>query len=365
MTSIRTSMVFQLEDSFGGGKPSSKQWIAPPAGTYASFNYDRSVSKIYSEGTKFFDTVAYGQVSGSFSWNFIADYDYIEPYLLAFDTYSCTSDGGMYVHKFSKANNTRVRSFACRVKQLNRITGEEEDEVTEFRGCIVSSIKWSASAGSSQVSVTISGKFVDARTWVGTLTSTDYAEYTGQLWEFSCLFVGDSATDETYVKMVDSLSLSIDTGADMVYSVCTPFSVNYTEGANSFALSVSCYSNDPERMRLRAYTGGQSVATGSPAVIRSKGLKPCADMQIYSYTLSVRDGDAETMQAAIADSDNYAHFGVEKCVYKSAQWPASDNSKMQEQISGAECRLVSLEIKSRIPNLEQSNSHPVDSPNPA
>lgn len=366
MTSIRVSMVYSPEDTFRGGKPSSKRWIAPPAGTYMSVTYDRAVTTVYSEGSKMYSTVAYGQVSGSFSWTFMADYEYIEPFYLAFDSYSCASAGnGLYTHTFSKANNSRIKSFCMRVKQLNRMAGGPKDEVTEFLGCIVQSVKFSASAGSSQVQVTFSGKFADARTWTGALSTTDFVDYNGDLWEFECLFMGTSPSNSTYVEMVDSLSVSIDNGADMTYSTCSPFAVNFYEGQAKFGLSVSCYSNDPDRLKLRAYTGGQSVATGSPVSPWSKNLAPCSDMVIYSYNVSAKDEGMDDIGEAITESDRTAMFHVEDCVYRVAQWPASDNSKLQEQISGSECKRITLTVKTDIPDLETTNSHPVDSPNPA
>ena len=350
------------------GKPSGKQWIAPPAGTFMSFTLDRAVTKITAEGSKFFESVAYGQVSGSFSLSFYADYDYIEPFYLAFEDYSCQDNGdGTYTHVFKKANNKKIKSFTCRCKVLNRISGgyAGDDEVTELRGCFVKSIKFSSSAGTSQVQVSMSGAFADARTWVGDLMTTDYTEYDGELWEFTCLFYGTDANNDSYVDLVDSLSVSMDNNAEMLYSVCSAFANSYYEGTANFALSASCYSNDPERFRLRTYTGGQSVATGSPVSPWAKGLKPCADMMIYSYNLSVHDGDAEDIGTAIEQSTRTAAFHVEDCVFKSTQWPAGDGSKLQEQLSSAECRKISLTIKSDIPNLESTNSHPVNSPDPS
>lgn len=366
MTSIRVSAIFQEEDTFCGGLPSGKQWIAPPPGTYVSATYDRAVTKVTAEGSKFFETVAYGQVSGSFSWNFYLDYRYIEPLLRYFEEYSVQNNGdGTYTHTFSKVNNDRPSSFCMRFKQLNRMAGGTEDEVTELRGCVPQSIKVNFNQGTSQVQVTLSGKFADAYTWIGNLTTTDYQEYDGEMVEFGCLFVGASATDAGYVEMIDSLSITMDNSLDMLYTVCSPFAANYYEGVNSFSMSASCYSNDPERFKLRAYTGGQSVATGSPANIWAKGLKPCADMIIASYNLAVHDGDADTISEAISDSDRKVLIHIEDCVFKTAQWPASDNSKMQEQISSAECRKMSISITNNIPDLRATNSHPVTSPNPS
>ena len=350
------------------GKPSGKQWIAPPAGTFVSFTLDRAVTKITAEGSKFAQDFAMGQVSGSFSWSFYADYDHIEPFYLAFEDYQCqTLENGLYQHSFAKVNNKKIKSFTMRVKQLNRISGgyAGDDEVTELRGCFVKSVKFSSSAGTSQVQVSMSGAFADARTWVGDLMTTDYTEYDGELWEFTCLFFGTDANNDSYVDLVDSLSVSVDNNAEMLYSVCSAFANSYYEGTANFSLSASCYSNDPERFRLRSYTGGQSVATGSPVSPWAKGLEPCADMMIYSYNLSVHDGDAEDIGTAIKESTRTAAFHVEDCVFKSTQWPAGDGSKLQEQLSSAECRKISLTIKSDIPNLENTNSHPVNSPDPS
>ena len=106
------------------------------------------------------------------------------------------------------------------------------------------------------------------------------------------------------------------------------------------------------------------MATGTPRSIWAKGLKPCADMVIASYDLSVHDGNADTISEAISESDKKVLINIEDCVFKTAQWPASDNSKMQEQISSAECRKLSISITNDIPDLRSTNSHPVTSPNP-
>lgn len=326
---------------------------------------NRDVTSVRGEGSKFVQDFAYNAVSGTFSWNCYLDLEYIEIFRLCFEDYSCTQDGqGHYLHTFRKLNNKKIPSFVFRVAQLDRLAAGPTDEVTEFRGCFVTSVKLSSSAGNSYVQVSISGNVTDSVMFKGNIPSTDYTEYDGQMAEFTCLFVGDDMNDDTYVSYVDSLSLSVDNGADKLLGICSPFNINFFEGAASFGLSVSAYSNDPERFRQRFFTGGQTI---SPFPLRpqTKGLQPCASLYIASYNLSVRDGDAGDIGTAIEESDKTFIIHVEDAVYKVAQWPSGDGSKLQEQISSAECRYVTIQIKTDIPSLETTNSHPVTAVTPS
>lgn len=322
------------------------------------------MTRVNTEGSKFWDDIAYGSFSGTFEWTFYMDTEYIEPFYLAFEGYSCSSSGGQYVHTFQKQNNARIRSFCIRGKLLNRMAGgpSDSDEVTELLGCIVTSVKFSMSAGESATSVTFSGSFADMRSYYGNLSTTDYQEYDGYLTEYSCLFIGNSISDDTYVSMIDSITISVDNNAEMLYTTCSPFAANYYEGVSNFTLSLTGYSNDPARFKRRFYSGGY---TNTPTMPMTKGLQPCDDMYIASYDLSVRDGDADDIGEAVTNSDRYVIYHIEECVYRIAQWQKGDGSKLQDSISSAECRKVGLEIKSSIPSIATTNSHPVTSADPS
>lgn len=317
------------------------------------------------EGSKFISTFAYNQFSGTWDMEFYLSYEYIEMLYMAFEGYECTNNGdGTYTHTFSKLNNDRIRSFCLRHKILNRFAGgpPESDEVTELRGCIVKSIKLSMSAGESPTSVTMSGSYADLVSYYGDLATTDWQEFEGDLTEFACLFIGTSMSEDTYVSMIDSIAISLDNNADMLYTTCSPFAVNYYEGISNFTLSLSGYANDPERFRRRMYSGGYTNQYTFP---QAKGCDPCEDMYIASYNLSVHDGDADDIGTAIANSTRTVVIHVEDCVYKVASWQKGDGSKLQDSISSAECKRMSISITNDIPSLATTNSHPVTSADPA
>lgn len=363
MTGIRQSAILGMESSFASGTPTNG-WFAPPPGFFCSYTADRSVTAVTAEGSKFVETYAYGAFSGSWDCQFYFDYQYIDIFRLAFESYSCQSNGdGTYTHTFGKANNSRVPSFCIRGKILNRMAGgpAQSDEMTTLKGCIVQSVKFSMSAGSSQVNVTMSGKFADIECDYGNLATTDYKEYNGELVEFSCMFIGTQMNDDTYVSMIDSLSVGVDNNADMLYTTCSAFGVDYYEGVSNFSFSASGYANDPERFKRRAFSGGQ---TNTPTQPMAKGLRPCADIYLASYNESVRDDGYDDIGEAITESNRSAVFHIEDCVYKTAVWQKGDGSKLQDQISSAECRRITLQVKTSVGNLSTTNAHPVTSAAP-
>lgn len=357
MTSIRQSCVWAFEDEFGEGRGSGEQWRACPPGTYISTSHNRSVSKVTAEGNKFLETYSFGTVSGSFSWSFTMDYDYMDPFLLAFEDYNVSSNGdGTYTHEFAKVNNERVPSFCIRRKILNRITGGSKDELTELYGCVVKSISWSAAAGSSAVTVSVSGLYANEKMYTGDLSATDYTAYDGDLVEFQCLFV-DTLDEDGYVANTDSVGISVDNSASFIYTTCTPFAAEYTEGQTSFQFSTSCYSNDPDRYKRRVYTGGATLADAP----LSKNLAPVPLMYVASYNLSMNDDGFSTVSAAISGSEKTAVFTLTDTVIRSLTWQKGDNSKLQDSISSTECRAITLTVKNDQGSLLTTPPHPVTS----
>ena len=93
MTSARQSQVIVLEKEFGKGRPYGANgrpladWIHVPPGSFMQFTLQRATTRINTSGSKFFDSVAYGQLRGKWDWNFVLDYNYLEPLLLVFDKY--------------------------------------------------------------------------------------------------------------------------------------------------------------------------------------------------------------------------------------------------------------------------------------
>lgn len=359
MSSIRMSCIWAFEDDFGKGRGANEQWRAPPPGTYVSSSHSRNVSKITAEGTKVFETFAFGTVAGSFEWSFVLDYDYLDPLLLVYEDYSVQQSGGSYVHTFKKANNKRVPSFCIRRKILNRMAGgpDGSDEIVELRGCVAKSISFSMSAGGSQMTVTISGVYVDEKMYCGDLTTTDYQEYEGDLVEFACLFVGDAECGN-YVANTDSLSLSFDNSVSVVYSTCTPFGAEYSEGQTSYTFGTSCYSNNPSYYKRRVYSGGYRNTDLYP---QSKNLAPVPLFTVAAYSLAMKDGNGDTVEEAIELSDKTAIFSIYDCVIKSLTWQKGDGSKLQDQISSTDCRYIDLTVKNDQSDLRQNAHHAVTS----
>ena len=342
MSGIRQSVITASEDTFGEGR-GGNAWQAPPPGTYFGFTHTRNVSKVQAEGTKTFDTFSFGTVAGSWEWSFTLDYDYMHPLLYVFEDHSVSGSAGTFTHTFAKANNKRVPSFTARVKVLNEMADGPagSDEVIELRGCVCKSISFSMSAGSSAVSVNMSGFYVDEKMYKGSIGMTDYQPYNGDLVEFSCLFIGDPECGN-YVANTDSLSLSIDNSAQAVYSTCTPFAANFAEGVTQYQFSTTCYSNNPSYYKQRVYSGGYNNTFLYP---QSKNLAPIPKLSVASYSLAMKDGYGDTVQDCIAESPKTAIFTLENTVIKSIAHAKGDGSKLQDQISSTDAQRITLTVK--------------------
>lgn len=351
---MRASAVWSIEDELGEGNPGTT-WRAPPPGTFVSFTHSRNVSKITAEGTKVFETYSFGTMQGSWEWTFTLDYDYMDPFLLVFESYA--HSGG--VHRFDKINYGRVPSFCMRVKVLNEMAGgpDGSDEIVEIRGCVCKSVSWSMSAGSSAMSVTMSGFYTDEKMYKGSIGTTDYSEYEGDLVEFSCLFVGEPECGN-YVANTDSLSLSIDNSAAAVYSVCTPFAKEYYEGQTQYSFGTSCYSNDPSNYKQRVYSGGYLNTSLYP---QSKNLAPIPKLTVAAYSLAMKDGYGDTVQECIEQSPKTATFTLTNVVIKSIAHQKGDGSKLQDQISSTDAQRITFEVKNTQGDLRTTIPHPVTS----
>ena len=371
MTAIRMSFVFGMEDvgKYGEGLGTSCKWIAPPPGSYISTQHNRAAARIQSTGTKFWDTMAYGKLTGSFTWNFVLDYKYLEPFFLVFEKYvspdaadETGAAGSRYTHTqtyhtFAKQDVERVPSFVIRRKIINHITGEprNSDEMTELRGCVIRNMRVSKASNTSQINVTLTGFYANEVMVTGYLPTTDYQTYNGQLGEYMCMF----ATDETvqnspyeYVANTDTLEFSVTNSADAIYNTCSPFAKNYYEGTAAFDFSTSCWSNNVKRYKTRLYGGGQQIAGSLNNVDGSytyepmtKLLKPITGIKLYTYDGTLDDMDGSSVITQIESSNHVAVVNISECVIKSLTWPKADGSKIQDVISSAECRNIWLEFK--------------------
>lgn len=353
MTGIRYSVAIAEESTFGEGAGSNKFYTLS-AGAYMSATANISTETVFSPGSKFFDTAIYGRLSGSFEIDFVLSYEYLGLFKLVFEDYKPETimgeDGitptGLYRHTFKKANNKRVGSFVIRRKTLNKITGPTSglDEATEFRGCVIKSLRISQSSGSSKLSVTVSGYFKEPITDLKALSETDFEEFEGQPVEWACALF-----DDKYVKTVESLTLSVDNGANMMYTTCRDTSINYYEDKSSFQFGMTTYSNDFTRVKGRALSGGQAAshaASGNTYKNMCKNKKPLKSVKMLSFNTCAEGSDG--VLTAYNNATQSVMFNIEDCIVKSATWQKGDGSRMLDQISSAECKKISMVVVNNI-----------------
>lgn len=349
MSGVRQSFVYCREkDGFDTGIASKDAWIAPPPGSFFSATHTRSVTKVYTEGSKYWDTVAYGQLSGSWEWTFTMDYDYLEPFALAFDKVSISGD----TFTFTKENNLRVPSFCVRGKILNDITNSRwndagEDETYTLTGCVVKTIRFSKSAGASQVSVSMSGFYANEYMVLDDLDATDYQDYDGHLVEFSCMFIGND-----YMADTESLSVGIENSASAIYTTCSPIASNFAESQTSFTFGMMAYANNPDRYWTRLYGGGvKATETKGYYYPHHKNMAPVPQIDLKSFNTDAITYDSDTGKAsadfttALGNATRTATISLVKTVIKSLTRQKGDGSKLQDQINSTDVQKVQLVVK--------------------
>lgn len=354
MTSIRNSMVFSLEDDFGKGKGNGYAWIAPPPGSYFDHTNSRNVSRIQSTGTKIWDTLAYGKLEGTWNWNFILDYNYLEPLFLVFEKYrpsegTPTTIGSTtsYTYTFSKTDSERIPSFCVRRVILNRMAGGLRssdgglDEIVYLKGCVCESITFSRAAGQSQMTVSMNGFYAHEVMEKGQLSKTDHVIYSGNLMEYTCLFINGTSEDD-YVANTESLSLGISNSAEAIFNVCTPFAKEYCEGISKYTFSTTAYSNDPSHYQQRVYSGGYDNTALQP---KAKGMKPIPKMYILGYNQEMGETYI-TQRAAYDASPQRMMITITECAIKSLQWRSGDSEKLQDVISSTDCQQIEFTFAS-------------------
>jgi hypothetical protein len=351
MTSVRQSIVFALEDKFRDGNKDGSKWYCPPPGTYFSSTSSRQASPIYSTGSKKWDAAAYGAFSGTWDWTFIMDYNYLEPFALAFDTYekgSITRGNQVCMkYTFSKENGKRPPSFAIRRKIMHRSVGGEKDETVILKGCVVNSISFARSASSSQYQVTMSGIYADEEMTNEDLTSTDYKKHVGNLVEYSCLSIGgEGLLSSEIVANTDSVTIGISNNVSLINNTCTPFAKAYHDDRTAFQVSTSCYSTDPRTYKKRVYSGGKNNTADKPW---SKGLLPLDKMYLSSFsydprTVAAGEAPLKELQEMYDASDHSVLFTISNVVLRSMKWVNGDGSKLTDSLSSVDCQDISLEI---------------------
>lgn len=312
MTGIRHSFVFRRESSYAEdpyptcdftstAQPITDDnltWFQAPPGFWMEFTYNRSTAEHYGAGSKFFEQVSYGQVSGTWTATFPLTYEYLELLPMAFEGYThtgpTTSQGQtVYKHTFFKKNGATVPSFCIRSKTLNQMAGgpQGSDELTYFKGCKVKEIRLSRSSSTSVAKITMSGIFADVKINKGSLVSTDYTEKTSNLVEFGCMFYNDAEdSDSKPIPFVDSITMAVNNGLNPLYAACTPVAQGTYEGQASFQFGMTTYANDPDRIKRRVLSGGYvptiEGTTKLPGTTMHKKTKPVPLITVISY-----DGD--------------------------------------------------------------------------
>lgn len=363
MSGIRQSFIFAAEDSFGDGNADGKyRWFAPPPGSFINTTPSRAVSVIRNAGSKHWSTVSYGQLTGSFQWSFVLDYNYLSIFYFIFESVETLEDGTLL---FSKIDTARVKPFTIRRVVLNKMTYEANDpnyddiydEISVIKGCIIRQLRMSRTSSESQFKVEITGSYADESIEFGDLGRTDWQPYNGDLTEYSCLYIGDSEESLDFVAVADSLSIEIGNNAEMIYNICSPFAKTFAEGYSDYSMTVSCYSNDPWRYKLRMFNGGKlkdewyTVQDGkvhpvpqSSAITHStKNLAPMPLSRIYVYNAEAVDNQ-EPMYA-YEDSSAGIRIDLEDIVINSLAWPKGDGSKLVDNINSAQCRKISMRVK--------------------
>lgn len=344
MTGVRQSFMVAKETSFASGEPDDDGWFHLPPNFFAQATPTVSTTELYGAGSKFYETVDYGQFSGSFEMSFAMDYENLALYQMIFDTVTTASAGaGKWKHTFSLRNNALVPSFVIKGVTLNGITvNGGQDERFTLVGCVAKSIRFSRSSGAARTTVTISGFYSDEKTELGDY-GTFYEDYDGHLVEFSCLFKGE-AESANYMANVESITIGLDIGTNPNYTTCRGTSVGYYGGKADIQLGMTAYANDFLRYRALVMGGGSKTTEISSNVYRfmCKGKRPMPLMTVASFT-ECRD-EGETFESAIGKSDRSVAFIVENVIMNSFTRQKGDGSRLIDQMSSSKCRKLTIEI---------------------
>lgn len=374
MTGIRQSIVFQIEDEFGEGNPSRTDadgmsvyyWVAPPPGSYFTSTHRRDTKRIQSTGSKFWDTVAYGPLSGSWEWSFYLDYNYPEPLFLIFEGGANTNIRSRNMLQFSKNNNKRIPSFTIRRKLLNTTVDGEVNEITILKGCVVTNATFSKPSNASYVLVRMTGFYANEELYTKTgkqMDETDFVEYDGNLVEYGCLTSAElSDSDEnnsSLIQNTDSVSISIANSAEAVYNTCSAFPSTYSEGISKIQLSASSYSNHPTYYQTGVLSGGkdfniiEALNEGFKMYTVSKGASPLPDAYLTSYNAMARD-TLGIIGQAYGQSTRSSEIHLEDVVMAAITRQKGDNGKLMDSISNCPVRnmIITMKTLAELPYIQ-------------
>ena len=367
MTGVRQSIVFQIEDGYGNGNPpqikggvAASYWVAAPPGSFFTSTHRRNTSRIQSMGSKFWDTVAYGTLQGTWEWTFYLDYNYPEPLFLIFEGGEETNVVSANKLVFTKNNNKRIPSFTVRRKLLNDFIGGADNEVSILKGCVVRSATFSKPSNASYVQVTMSGFYSTEELYAlpeDEMDETDYTEYEGNLVEYGCLTsaeLSDADIDNSsLIQNTDQVSITIDNSAEQIFSTCSAFSTEYAEGLAKITMSASSYANHPTYYKAGVYSGGERfnsimdvLSSGEAIAPGSKGMKPLDHAYLTSYNAMARNTGGIIGQA-YSQSTRSSVMHLDKVVMSSLTWQKGDGGKLVDSVSG--CPVRNLDITMRTP----------------
>lgn len=364
MTGVRQSILVGKETSFGSGQKKDK-WISLPPNFFVQATASVSTTELYSEGSKFFDTVDYGQFSGSWEMSFAMDYDHLALFEMVFDTVSSDTDTTApvgttrYKHRFSLKNNATVPSYVIKGVILNKITsGGGKNERYTLKGCVAKNIRFSRSSGAARTTVTISGFYADEEVELTDDNTSYFDEYDGSLVEFSCLFKGE-VSEADYMSNVESITVGLDIGINPVYATCRGTAVGYNFGKADIQLGMTAYANDFERYRINVMGGGKEttrIENGSYKFM-CKQKRPMPKMTIASFTECY---DSKTsFNGVMNKSDRSVAFILEDVVMNSFTRQKGDGSRLIDQMSSSKCRKFTLEVINEHADLGYRTDSPV------
>ena len=366
MTDPRKSVAIAKEaGNFGSGQTETTYGGKPvfftlPPGAWLSHTNEYSNESIFATGSKLRETAAYGNFKGSFTLNFVLDYEHTEVLDLIMEDHTVSStpthigNTDYYEHTWKKDNATKIPPFVIREKQLNRIAAGGPDEVVILKGCVAQSMKASRSQQTSKLDITLTGHFADMEVQLAELSMTDYTLYDTDVGpvQYSCMFM-DELTADNYVRDVDQHSFSIDCGTSLVYNTCTPFATAYFEGQSTIQWDAQTFSNRPtEKFQLRPFSGGKDSQHLKPL---AKGLAPMEKAYFVSYSLSMRDEDLPSITDAIDQSPYFIKVAFTDSTVATMEWPSGDGSKIMDVLSSVQCTSMEITIRNKHSTASWSN----------
>ena len=353
MTAVRKSFAIAPETGeIGSGVARDNIFYALPYGNFVTHSARRETESIFGTGSKKRQTATYGRFDGTWQLDYVFDYNQIYILEMIMDGHlvrklSQTDSGGhyLYEHKFIKDNASRVKHFVGAVKILNEIAGGDEgsDECTIFKGMVAKTLTLTVTMSNSKMAISISGIYSDQETRLGVLTSTDYAQPTGKVSQYGCMFM-DALQNDKYVKDVDQYSITIDLTTGLIHNTCSPIATQYLEDRTQFSWNAQTYSNNPQKkFQLRPNSGGKDSDHMRPA---AKDVGPMAKAYFVSYSESVRDNSSYSgLVEAINGSENFIEIEAVDSTVATMTWPNGNGQKLMDILSSIECSEIIITIR--------------------